>query len=785
MATALGGRTADGLRASVSRHELFAAFVDDLASRRRPAVVIFEDVHWADGATLDLLLYVGRRIARARALLIVTWRDDEVDLDHPMRRVLGEWPPDATIRLQLQPLSVAAVDQLAAGSRDAHDLHRLTGGNPFFVTEALKAGGESVPMTVRDAVLARRANLGEEARVVVDFVSIVPSRAEFALLETALSPSAGAIECCIAGGLLKSDPDALTFRHELARMAVATALPAPRAHRYHRLVLAALLAHVDRPGILARVVHHAEACGAVEAIVEYAPAAARQAAALGAHRQAADHYYRALEHRDRLPDEAQAQLLEQYAYELYVTDDMQPARAAQREALALRRRLGDTLAIGRNVRWLSRLAWFAGDRAEAERCAGEAIEVLRSIPDSEELAMAYSNRSQLDMLSRDLTSCVTWGNHAIDLARHLDSHHVLSHALNNVGTARAAAGDSCGLVLVEESLELALAHGLHEQAARAFTNLATTEINRRQYATGRVWLERGMAYTSERDLDAWRLYMLAWRARVHAETGLWVDACRDAEAVLAVSRAAPITRLSALTTLALVHVRRGEADALAILDDALALARPTREAQRLVPVLTARAEAAWLSGRPEEAAAWAREALDDLPVGEHECERLMYWLWKTNALDAETPEGDGPFAQLIRGDWKSAAAYWAHTGCPYEEAEALMEGDRGAAERALEIFQTLGAVPAVSRARQRLRALGAVRLPRGRRSSTRAHPAGLTARESEVLAMLARGLGNPEIAARLFVSRKTVEHHVSSILAKLEVQTRDAAVMRARREDWA
>ena len=163
----------------------------------------------------------------------------------------------------------------------------------------------------------------------------------------------------------------------------------------------------------------------------------------------------------------------------------------------------------------------------------------------------------------------------------------------------------------------------------------------------------------------------------------------------------------------------------------------------------------------------------------------MYWLWKTNTLDAETPEGDGPFAQLIRGDWKSAAAYWAQTGCPYEEAEALMEGDRGAVERALEIFQTLGAVPAVGWARQRLRALGAVRLPRGRRSSTRAHPAGLTARESEVLAMLARGLGNPEIAARLFVSRKTVEHHVSSILAKLDVQTRDAAVRRARREEWA
>src|SRR4029453_647535 len=107
------------------------------------------------------------------------------------------------------------------------------------------------------------------------------------------------------------------------------------------------------------------------------------------------------------------------------------------------------------------------------------------------------------------------------------------------------------------------------------------------------------------------------------------------------------------------------------------------------------------------------------------------------------------------GNWKAAAAYWSEKGYPYEEAQALMEGDVAAATQALEIFQTLGAAPAILAAQQRLRHLGAPRLPRGRRPTTRAHPAGLTTREREVLALLAAGRMNPDIAVRLFVSRET------------------------------
>jgi DNA-binding CsgD family transcriptional regulator len=256
--------------------------------------------------------------------------------------------------------------------------------------------------------------------------------------------------------------------------------------------------------------------------------------------------------------------------------------------------------------------------------------------------------------------------------------------------------------------------------------------------------------------------------------------------VLAEPRTPAVSRISALSVLGLVRVRQGSADAPAILDEALTLARRAKESQRLIPVLAARAELAWLTGLRDDVSTCAREALDALPPGMRSPwrERLTYWLWKARVPEGVAAPDDGPYARLIGGDWHGAATYWSSKGCPYEQAEALLEGDLAAATRGLEIFETLGAAPAVGWARQRLRQLGAGRLPRGRRPSTRAHPAGLTTRESEILAMLARGLRNPQIAARLFVSRKTVEHHVSSILGKLQVSSRDEAVRRARDEGW-
>jgi DNA-binding CsgD family transcriptional regulator/tetratricopeptide (TPR) repeat protein len=816
MAPALGGRTADALAAGAPRHDVFAAFITDLMEPGAPIVAFFEDVHWADEATLDLLHYLGRRINHTRAVVVVSWRDHEVGADHSIHRVFGDWPHASVHRIPLRPLSLAAIEQLAAGTRDARAVHALTGGNPFFVTEVLTGTEDVVPVSVREAVLARRARLDAPARAVLDLVSVVPLRAELGVIVAALDPAIADVEACVTAGLLCCEPQAVSFRHELARLAVADALPSPRVQDCHRRVLAALIARSDREHLLARIVHHAEACGDVDALLEYAPAAARQAAALGAHRQAVDHYRRALQHAGGLSHEARAQLTEALAYEHYLTSDIEAARDAQREALALWRRLDVPLAIGRNVRWLSRLAWSAGDHEEAERCADDAIAVLSQLEEGTELAMAYSNRSQLAMLSHRVAPCIAWGTKAIELARRLDARDVLSHALNNVGAVRLIAGEPGGHALLAESLDLALAGDLHEHAARAYANFASAAVERRDYDQARGWLDRGIHYCADRDLDSCKLYMLAWRARLRAETGLWPNACEDAQTVLSTPRVAPVTLIPALAAIGLVRVRRGDPGAVRVLDDALVLARRTCEAQRLVPVLLARAELAWFNGRPadvEDAAVEGLKALGpDKRAFDHE--QLLYWLWKVDGLrvrdgnvnpptaasvdaiarvnadaDAAAAAGAGaqserPYARLMRGEWRAVAGEWERLGCPYERGQALMEGDLKAVQDALDIFHTLGAAPAADWARQRLRQLGLARVPRGRRPSTRAHPAGLTTREAEILAMLALGLRNPQIADRLFVSPKTVEHHVSSILAKLDVPTRGDAVIHAREQGW-
>ncbi len=599
IAPQLGGATADLIARGAPRHEVFAAFVSDLADRPPVVATIFEDIHWADEATLDLLTYVGRRIHRTRALLIVTWRDDEVSADHVIHRMLGEWPHRAVKRLQLCPLSLGAVRQLAGTSRDAEAVRSVTGGNPFFVTEVLSGeAGDAVPASVREAVLARRAGLDDEARAVLDLIAVIPGRVESDLVAAALDPADGALERCVTAGLLHSEPGVVGFRHELARLAVAGTLPGPRIEQLHRRVLRALLARPDRQNVLARIVHHAEAAGDLDALVEHGQAAARQAAALGAHGEAIEHYRRVLRHGDRLPDEAHAAVIEAIAYEHHLTGDIVAARAARVEAIALWRRLGVTLAVGHNVRWLSTLAWFLGDRVEADRYADEAIEVLRALPESEELAMVYSNRSQLFMLSGDVDRCSEWGATAIEVARRVGATDVLIHAMNNVGTARAHAGIIAGRAEIEESLRLSLEGNRHEHAARAFTNLASTAIEREDYAYARRRLDDGIEYAVERDLGSWTVSMLALRARLNLELGQWQDACDDAEDVLSRQQATAISRIPALATLGLVRARRGDPGAQPVLDEALALARLTREGQRLLPVLLARAEMAWFAGRP-------------------------------------------------------------------------------------------------------------------------------------------------------------------------------------------
>lgn len=765
------------LEEEAPRASIFSAALAELESGRAPTITVIEDVHWADEATLDLLKFLGRRINRINSLLVVTYRDDEVGVDHPLRLILGDLPHRSVVRLRLPPLSQAGVNTLAErAGRSIEDLYPVTGGNPFFVTEALASRGSGVPVTVRDAVLSRAARLSLDARSVLELVAVVPARTEMWVLNDTISPDGSTLEECVSAGMLRCDADTVAFRHELARLAIEDSIPSARRVNLHHLVLKALLCRgAEAP--LARIVHHAVQARDSAAVLKHAPVAARQAAALNAHREAASHYRSALKYSDGLAPQERARLLECRSYECYLTGQIDEALETRREAVEICKELGDEVRRGDNLRWMSRLSWGFGRREEAEGYGVEAVMVLEKLTPGAELAMAYSNRAQLHMLAQEHPKVVLWGSRAIELAQKLGATETLAHALNNVGTVELFENNDDGRIKLEESLRLALANNLHDHVGRAYTNLSFVTVRNRRYDLAVGYLEDGIAYATEHDLF-YKLYMTATRARLHFDKGDWDLAADDAVYVLGHYRVPAVTKMSALAVLGHVRVRRGDPDAAGVLNEGYELATQTGELQRIAPVASARAEFAWLKGDREQLLTEAQLVLEVAKRTEDPWiqEEFEFWLWRAGAVQETHQSIATPYALQSSGDWRAAAAAWKKIGCPYEEAMALADGDESAQRAALEIFKRLEAGPAAERLSQAMRATGVRRIPRGPRPSTKENAAGLTHRQMEVLALMTDGLANAEIADRLFISPKTVDHHVSAILAKLDAHTRGEAV---------
>ncbi|MGA2344073.1 MAG: helix-turn-helix transcriptional regulator, partial [Steroidobacteraceae bacterium] len=578
----------------------------------------------------------------------------------------------------------------------------------------------------------------------------------------------------------------LAYRHELVRRAIGDSLSQPRLQSLHEKVLAVLEARPNIPA--ARLAHHASCARAAEAVRRFAPLAAAQAASLGAHREAASHFEAMVPYADELAPADRACLLEQLSYECYLIGDCARGREVRRMALEIWRGIGARSQEGDALRWLSRLAWFEGRSAEAERYHVDAIKVLESLPPSPVLAKAYCDRADLDMESHENHSAIKFAHRAIALAEPWADHLIVSAALSVLGTARLIIGDDSGWADLERSLQIALANGFQEQVASAYTDLAAMAVSRRRYGEAAGFLSAGLAYCEERDLDFLRLYLLAYRARMNFEQGNWLGASEDAEAVLRHPRATPITQIPALRTLGHLRIRRGDPDANSPLEEARALGGPQPELQRVGTLAAIAAEAAWLAGD------WAIVQGAVQPAYEMVLHRrdprmkgeLAAWLWRVDALEPLPTDIPEPYALEISGDWRGAAGAWKVLGCPYERALVLgWYGGEPEQREALALFGQLGAAPAAQLLRKRMREQGVRSVPRGLRSSTRGNPLGLTRREAEILALLSEGLRNAAIARRLYVSTKTVDHHVSAILTKLGVPSRAEAVAMARDPSFA
>jgi DNA-binding CsgD family transcriptional regulator/tetratricopeptide (TPR) repeat protein len=780
------------------RHTLFTAFLDLLGTE--PSVTVVEDAHWADEATLDLLTFVARRVVDLPGVVMVTYRSEDVDRDHPLRRLLGDVATVRSVRRMSVPaLSQAAVHALAeAAGRDGAKVHAVTGGNPFFVTEVLGAPTDEVPATVRDAVLARVSRLGDDARAMLDLVSLLPDRIEMAMLEPIVaegdsSPGVPGLDDALQSGMLVLDGATATvgFRHELARQAVEADVPPTRATELHGRILAALTASDDVDP--ARLSFHAAGAGDAAAVLRHAPVAGRQAARLGAYREAAEHYRRALGHVAGAPAAHRAELWEARTDACERTHWMTAlasggarlaeALEASARAIELWHAVGDAGREAAMTARRSHLLWSAGRHDDARAAASTAATLVEPLPPGPISALTYTALARLSMLATDDAEAMAFGTTAVAQAQRHGDGTTLAHALGVVGSLHWATDPDRAAQLLTAGLQAARDAGDELTAGALLCNLGAGAAEARSYPLAERWLDEAVAWCAERDLDSLRDHAMSWLARCQLEQGRWGEATATASAALHVPTSgvshAGAGHAVALTVVGRLRSRRGDPDAQTPLERAWSLVEGSGDVRRLWPVAAALAESAWLAGENERItdlvlATYRLAVAADLPWATGE---LGHWLWVAGASTDPAARVAPPYALQAAGDWSDAATAWRELGCSYEMALALAEhDDKQQRVAALNELQRLGAWPAAEVLARRLREDGVRGLPRRPRRATRDNPAQLTDRQVDVLNLVADGLRNADIAAALHISPKTVDHHISAILAKLGVGTRgDAA----------
>lgn len=763
-----------------SRLELFGETLDRLA--QEPTVLLVEDLHWADDGSIDFVRYLGRRLADLPLMLIVSSRNEDQGARARLARAANDLPQTIRHRIDLDRLSPVAVGKLAAArGLIGSAIHEVTGGNPLLVAEVLAAGGKR-SASIDDIVTSRADRLDGPARAFLDYCSILPRRVSYEQIDAADVPEA-VIAACTETGLLLADGTGLAFRHEITRRAVEDALSPRRRVHLHRRELERL----DRAGAsAARRLHHAIGAGDRPRIGELAPSAAEQASRLGAHREAARAWAALLEDGER---EGDPRHFERYAFELHVTGEMAPAIAWQQRALASHSSKGDALRQGDVLRFLSRLHYLNGEFVQATERGSQAAAVLAGHPSTPELALAYANLAHLAMLADDAAEALRWSEPAMAIARQLGRDDILATVLNNLGTAIQYREFDRGLALLDQSIALGRRSGSEEHVARAYTNKGWSLMQARHLEQAVAVQDEGIEYCRERDLETWADYMRGGQALTLLDLGRWDEAGRLARSVVVDRGNTYLMRNPAVRALALLRIRRGDEDPEPLVSELRAHMGKGREPPRFVGMALIVAERAWTNDGLAQDAPGNRDALALLDAAAglmrsdgSPWDRGALWFWQTRlGASVPAPSGlTGCYALLAAGDIAGAASACRAQAMPFDEAMMLIGGDAEQAATGLAILDRLGARATATRARAELGARGLRRGTRGPRVSTRANDFGLTRRELEVLTAIDKGWTNKEIGERLFVSAKTVDHHVSAILGKVDARTRGEAAAVAR-----
>jgi DNA-binding CsgD family transcriptional regulator len=791
VAAKLGAPVETLLRDADQPHEIFAAVFERL--RAEPTILVVDDLHWADQGTIDLLRFLLRRLRSCRSLLIGTVRDAEIGPSPELRSLLGDVArsPDA-ISVTLRPLSVDGVAELVAGrALDPARMHQLTGGNPFFVGEMLGHVGESLPITVRDAILARTAELDSGAWDVLHLLACAPEAIPDQLLSV-LGVTLPPLRALDEAGLIKRGPRGVTFRHDLCRLAAVGTIPPGGEVSLHRRMLDALETwpRAD-PAVL---VHHALGAGDDQRLCDHAAAAGRAAVRAGAHTQAAAFFHIALDHIGVARPESEAELLELLAHESYLIDRLDDAIAASERAMVMRARAGDVAGVSRNHHELSVYEWYNANRPAAEGHASKAIALLQEPgaqhgnTDRSQLGHTLATQAYLALQLNDLERARAIAAQADEVAATANDDTLRLRLALIDGISILLADEQIGRDRVLSVLQPGVDH-FDEIYSTGFSNLSYLDIEQRRLRDAAGVLEVSIPLTIDHDVAICHAWQLGSRGRLQLLQGEWADALADAEAVLA-TPSAPLARTWPLLVRGLVALRRSGTPS-PDLDRAWELANRFGEPMRQLPAAAALVEQAWLTGLADDRIPACRALLNgtDRPGLQWGRGELTAWLQR---FDRDQPapavtDGDSanvaePFQLQLAGAFEAAAARWDLLESPYEKALASIEsGDPQLCRAGLDILDRLGADAVAAKLRRDLRVAGMTAVPAPRRATTRTNPAGLTTRELDVVRLLEEGLTNGELADRLFLSRKTVDHHVSAILTKLGVTNRRDAVRAARR----
>jgi DNA-binding winged helix-turn-helix (wHTH) protein len=687
----------------------------EVVSTAGPPVVVVEDVHWADDATVDLLRLLVRQAPGLPAVVVLTYRDEDIGPGHPMRRLLGSLRAPVT-HLALEPLSTSAVQRMTTGTGLAADeVHAVTGGNPFFVSEIVAHPGTSVPASVRDAVLARIDQTTGETRHGLQVLSVVPARAERWLAEELVPGADTVLHEAERRGLLSGDAGSVWFRHELARRVIEADLTASERTAHHRAAARVLATRGADP---ARVLHHA-ARGHVPGLVrEQALLAAGQAVAAGAHRQAAAHLDLLLSFRDQLPADTVAAALTDRAHSLYLLNRFAESQRLAVESVQMWETLGDPAQLGRALVGLARTGlWAVGPRfaEQAAQRAVAAAEQARSRADDgpatvllaqahAELARSRGNLATLGPVSEPGPSAVEHALRAVELARLTGRDDLVAHTLTYLGAERLSNGDPAGRDQLDEAVRIAARDPRVEYVTRGCVNASGAAYRSGEPELAMEYVRTGLAGCADGEFFAGEYRLDLTRAAIQLSTGSWDEAEAALRDLVDRPGEPGLMRPMATAMLARLLARRGRDGAGRLLARAVADVTGSDEPHLVGPVAAAVAELHWLAGSGD-LPAFVRDAYDLARRRGHlvsQGELATYALRCGQGL----PRGDepdpavppGPWGPALAGDHQRAADGWRELHERYEQAvETWAAGERDAAAA---VLATLGAGATLDRLRR-------------------------------------------------------------------------------------